>query len=166
MRYLFSIQFLTNYAKEFLQQNFDMDLSIPIIQNNRLRSTLGRYVMTRSGKPLQIELSGRLLQYGTKDAIIGVLKHECIHYAFHIQGKNMHDGDPIFETTLKRYNAPSTKTLKVGKYYLFQCKQCKKIGETNIKRLVSKPHEYRSICCHSGIEIIGERIYRGENNTF
>lgn len=154
-------EYLTSYAERFLISNFEVELSIPIERNNRLRSTLGRYVMSSSGMPLRIELSGTLLNYGTKEVILGVLKHECIHYAFHLQGKNMRDGDPIFEATLEKFHAPSTRTLKVGKFYVFECRKCKRQAETRLKRLVSKPHEYRSLCCRSKIEVIDERIYRG-----
>lgn len=153
--------FLTIYAKDFLQANFNLKLTVPIQTNNRLRSTLGRFVVTRSGKPLRIELSARLLNYGTDDVILGVLRHELLHYAFFVQGKNYQDGDPVFEEELKRYRAPSTRTLKVGKYYQYRCIQCNQTGETNVKRIVKKPDEYRSNCCHSPIEIIGEQIYRG-----
>lgn len=159
--YLLTNEYLTNYAVHFLQDNFNLELSIPIMRNNRLRTTLGRYVMTKRGEPLKIDLSGNLLNYGTEETILGVLKHECVHYAFHVQGKNFRDGNPEFEATLKRLNAPSTETLKVGKFYVFLCNECKKEGETKVKRLVHKPHEYRSLCCHGKIEVIGERIYRG-----
>lgn len=161
MSYLLSNEYLINYATKFLRENFNIKLSIPIVRNNRLRTTLGRYVMTNKGEPLKIDLSGSLLKYGTKESILGVLKHECIHYAFHIQGKNFRDGDPVFEATLQKFNAPSTKTLKVGKFYVFQCNKCNKESETKLKRLVHKPHEYRSVCCYGKIKVIGERIYRG-----
>lgn len=161
MRQLFTEKQLSDYATSFLKEHFNISLHIPIIRNNRLRSTLGRYVMDSHGAPIRIELSGNILTYGTKETIIGVLKHECIHYAYHVQGKNMQDGNPDFELALKHFNAPSTETLKVGKYYVYECEQCKKIGESRLKRLVARPSNYRTSCCRAQLRIIGEKIYRG-----
>src|SRR5690625_4692236 len=152
---------LTKYARSFLFTNFNIKLEIPIKRNNRLRSTLGRYVLSSTGKPLRIELSGNILTYGTKPTILGVLRHECIHYAFHILGKNMRDGSEEFELALQQFNAPSTETLKVGKYFVYECKNCKTTGETRLRRLVDFPNDYRTNCCRGKINIIGEKIYRG-----
>ena len=161
MRKLFTEKQLTDFATSFLKDHFDITLHIPIIRNNRLRSTLGRYVIDSNDIPIRIELSGNVLTYGNKETIIGVLKHECIHYAYHVQGKNMHDGDPEFELALKRFNAPSTETLKVGKYYVFECEQCKKVGESRLKRLAVHPSNYRTSCCKAKLRLTGEKIYRG-----
>lgn len=152
---------LLDKANHFLRNNFNMRLNIPIERNNRLRSTLGRYVISHNGDPLRIELSGNVLTYGSKETIIGILKHECIHYAFHVLGKEMHDGDLEFELALKRYNAPSTNTIKVGKFYTYKCKHCKAIGETSIKRLVNHSNDYRTSCCKAPLQMIGEVIYQG-----
>lgn len=161
MKKLFTEERLTVYAAAFLKEHFNIVLHIPIIRNNRLRSTLGRYVMDSHGEPIRIELSGNVLMYGKKETIIGVLKHECIHYAYHIQGKNMQDGDPEFELALKHLNAPSTETLKVGKYYLYECEQCLQIGESRLQRLANRPDDYRTSCCRAKLRITGKKIYRG-----
>src|SRR5690625_1287632 len=152
---------LIDYAQTFLQGNFKLKLNIPIQRNNRLRSTLGRYVLSSKGHPLRIEISGNLLRYGTKASIFGVLRHECIHYAFHQLGRDMRDGSKEFELALRQFSAPITETLKVGKYYVFECGQCKKEGETRIKRIVDSPQNYRTNCCRGNIIVVGERIYRG-----
>lgn len=163
---MFDEQALNDYAKTFLQKHFQITKQIPVVRNNRLRTTLGRYVYARSGKPLRIELSGNLLTFGTEEIIYSVLRHECIHYAFHLQGKKMHDGDPLFEQTLRQFDAPSTRTVKVGKYFLFSCQKCQQKGETNIKAIVSKPNKYRSSCCHGKLTVIGYKIYDGVQATF
>ena len=161
MNVLFTEEKLTKYAEQFLKANFNIDLSIPIKRNNRLRSSLGRYVMDAAGNPSRIELSGNVLTYAKESTIIGVLKHECIHYAYHIQGKDMRDGHPQFEKALEQFNAPSTETLKVGKFFIFECVRCKKRGETRLKRLAIKPNDYRTHCCQEKLRIVGETIYRG-----
>lgn len=154
-------QYLIKYARKFLKDHFNIELKIPIERNNRLRSTLGRYISDVKGNPVRIELSGNLLTYGTEKTILGVLKHECIHYAYHLQGKDMRDGNPAFERTLQQFHAPSTHTLKVGKYYTYQCTNCKQTGESRLQRLARYPNEYRTNCCRSPLTITGEKIYRG-----
>lgn len=158
---MITVDDLNEYAKQFLSNHFQIKETIPVIRNNRLRSTLGRYVYSRTGKPLRIELSGNLLTYGTKETIYSVLRHECIHFAFHIQGKNMRDGDPLFEKALYEFNAPSTKTLKVGKYNIFYCEKCRQQGVTHNQSVRKKPNHYRSKCCHAPIKMLGYRIYDG-----
>lgn len=161
MNVLFTEEELTKYAERFLKDNFNIDLLIPIKRNNRLRTSLGRYVMDNASNPIRIELSGKLLTYGKESTIIGVLKHECIHYAYHVQGKDMRDGHPQFEKALQQFNAPSTESLKVGKFYTFECVGCKKRGETQLKRLAFKPEDYRTHCCQEKLRIVRETIYRG-----
>lgn len=148
-------------AATFLQENYGVSLHIPIKRNNRLRSTLGRFVLSSNNQPLRIELAGNTLDYGTEDAIIGILKHECIHYVFHMKGESGSDGHPSFEAELKKHDAPSTKTSKIGKYYIFTCNACGKKSETRLKRLKRFPHKYRTGCCSSKLTVIGERIYDG-----
>jgi len=161
VRILFTEKQLTDYAASFLKTHFNINLTIPIKRNNRLRSTLGRYVMNSEGKPLRIELSGTVLVYGSEETIIGVLKHECIHYAYHITGKNMHDGNPHFELALQKFDAPSTETLKVGKYYTYECEICHQLGESRLQRLAKYPEQYRTSCCKGRLHVIGEKIYSG-----
>jgi len=67
---------LIKVAEDFLQTAYQLQLKIPIERNNRLRTTQGRYVIKHDQTPLKIELSGNTLDYGTEEAIIGVLKHE------------------------------------------------------------------------------------------
>lgn len=152
---------LQTYASKFLQDYFDLPFDIPVKRNNRLQRSLGRYLFNKDGEPVGIELAGNLLDYGTEKTVIAVLKHECIHYAFHLQGKEMSDGHPHFENTLKKYNAASTDTLKVGKYYIYQCVKCQQVNESRLKRLAKYTKDYRTSCCRAHLRIIGEKIYRG-----
>lgn len=148
-------------ARNFLKETYQMELTIPIIRNNRLRTSLGRFVVSHDQKPLRIELSGKVLTYGTRATIRGVLFHECIHYAFFVQGKNFTDGDPEFEAELLKHRAPRTETLKVGKHYIFSCSNCGQKGETIVKRVVKERKNYRSTCCRAKIVLEGVKIYDG-----
>lgn len=154
---------LTQIADQFLQKNYGVTLDIPIKRNNRLRTTLGRYVVSHDDKPLRIEIAGNTLRYGTESSIISILKHECIHFALHKKGLNYHDGDSTFETELRKHNVPSTYTKIIGKYYLFRCKKCQREGKSSVKRLASHPEHYRTSCCNAQLTIVRELIYDGEN---
>src|SRR5690625_6577065 len=77
------IEALKDIANDFLLTYYQVPLEIPIERNNRLRTTQGRYVMKHDGTPLRIDLSGSTLDYGKEEAIIGILKIECIHYELH-----------------------------------------------------------------------------------
>lgn len=155
---------LTVYAAEFLKKNYHLSLHIPITRNNRLRSTHGRFVI-RNNKAYKIELAGYLLDYGSYEAIIGVLKHECIHYALFLQKADFKDGEHAFENELKKYQAPGTNTMIVGKYYLFQCRQCKKVSKTTIKKVKTHSQQYRTKCCNANIVLLREAIYDGSEST-
>ena len=154
---------LTQFATQFLRTNFHIDLSIPIVRNNRLRSSYGRYVMTNKQHPVRIEIAGKTLDYGTVEAIKGIIKHECIHYALHMQGQSMRDGHPVFEETLRQYNAPSTNTMKIGLFYLFRCEICVRTYETNRKQISKTPKKYRTKCCNGKITIMETRKYDGKH---
>ena len=111
---------LTKIAQVFLKIHYGLGLDIPIKRNNRLRSTHGRFIINNyNHTPLRIEIAGKTLDYGTDEVIISILKHECIHYALFVQGRAYRDGHPEFEAELRKHNAPSTNTLKIGLYYLF-----------------------------------------------
>lgn len=154
-------QYLTDYAKRFLKDHYGVSLTVPVVRNNRLRTSLGRFIFSYDGTPLRIELSGNVLTYAADEIILGVLRHECIHYAFYVQGRGETDGDTAFEAELKKHRAPSTRTTKIGKFYRFACMKCGMESETAIKRLKTSPEKYRTTCCQAAIRIVGERIYNG-----
>ena len=150
-------------ARVFLTETYGIELSIPVERNNRLRTTQGRYVIKHDDTPLRIELSGQTLEYGTEGAIIGIVKHECIHYALHQLGKPYQDGSAYFEAELKKHDAPRTGTCFIGKLYTFTCDDCGQVGETWRKQLTLTPEKYRTTCCRDTLTWIGEKIYNGSN---
>lgn len=100
------------FANQFLMENFNMQLNIPIKMNGRLTSTMGRYLSKRNylGNviPESIELSKRYLLAALivddLEEIYDTLKHELVHYALSVQGKNFSDGDYDFEHKLYELN--------------------------------------------------------------
>lgn len=155
-------EMLTDYAAAFLQENFQLPLTIPIQRNNRLRAAYGRFVYTNHKKPLRIEIAGLLFDYARENVLYSVLRHECIHYALFTLNKPYHDGNAYFEAVLQQYDAAATNTLKVGKYIVYTCQSCQKQYETRVKQVAKTPEKYRTTCCRSLIMTRGERIYHGD----
>lgn len=155
-----TLEELTNYAKDFLEKNYDLPLNIPIQRNNRLRSSYGRFVYNQDANPLRIEIAGLMFDYASDDIIYNVLRHECIHYALFVLGKAYQDGADDFEAALIAHDAAASNTLKIGKFYSYHCMICQQVYETRVKQVAKTPHKYRSNCCHGKVKVMGEKIYR------
>lgn len=101
---------MTLFASNFLRDNFDMELNIPIIIDGRLTSSGGLFKYQRSflgNTPIEIKMSERfiacaLLDESTEgiETILDVLKHELVHYALCAKGIPHSDGTPEFEGKL------------------------------------------------------------------
>lgn len=159
------IEQVRQIATTFLQRTYGIKLTIPIERNNRLRTTQGRYVMNHNYTPVRIDISGHTLDYGTDEAITGIIKHECIHYALHMLHKPYKDGTDYFEAELKKYGAPATGTCFIGKVYTFTCNNCGKESETRRKQLKLTPKKYLTTCCGAKLTWTGEKIYDGSSKV-
>lgn len=118
-------QELCNASRDFLKEAYNLDLTIPIKVNRRLITSLGRFRHYKSDhkkRPLSIELSGKLLEFGTTEQIISTLKHELIHYALYMLDRPYKDGQATFESELKKHDSCSTGTQAVSiKTYVYTC---------------------------------------------
>ena len=115
-------------ANEFLEENFTLGLYVPLEINNRLTSTLGKVTIeinrhTRKVTPVRLSLSGKMIKYATREHVIDVLKHECIHYALVMLNKPYNDNDSYFIDTCNRLKVGLTKTTRLS--YLYVCSHCK-----------------------------------------
>ena len=101
------------YAQNFLSQNFDLKLEIPIVIDGRLTRTGGSYHHTAK-KGIMIKISERFMYGALLDetegvgAVLDILEHELVHYALHMQGRDYRDGSKEFEETLARLNIGSS----------------------------------------------------------
>ena len=151
---------LTRHAEDFLVDNYGLTLDIPIVINNRLRSTLGSFVHS-GNEPVCIEIGGQVIKYGADEAILDILRHELIHYALSTLGKPFDDGHPYFEAELRKHSVASTGTNLIGLYYAANCAACGEIVVSKYKSLLDKPDEYSSRCCNAEVLPVGIRIYNG-----
>lgn len=122
---------LVECANNFLKENYDMELTVPIKFNTRLKSVFGRYKYKKligEISPVVIEMSTNFLVHSPREQIIDVLKHELVHYALSVKGKPFADGHPVFENELKRLGVCSTHTYSyVGEVHKYECSNCKTV---------------------------------------
>lgn len=156
---------LTLIAGDFLLKEYGLALTIPIQRNNRLKRALGAFVYNKdrdTGEctPLYIELAGDLFVYADESVLIDTLKHECVHYAFFTLGRPHRDGQPEFESELKRLGIGATNAINVGVVYESDCSKC---GNKDVDwRKAKYPmHQYRSNCCNAPMTEQIKRIYNG-----
>ena len=169
-----AIQTLEDVANAFLRKEYGLTLEIPIVRNNRLKRSQGRYIetydeKTKSYVPGRIEISGEMFEYAAVSALIDTLKHELVHYALAVKGEPNDDGHPHFETELRRVCAPSTGTAAIGKYALYRCNKC---GELNIsgrksiiERLPKSTIRYSTRCCKASLTYIDTVILDGTKSV-
>lgn len=134
---------MKDFSKDFLTENFNIELNIPIQINGRLSSTLGRYLsrcFLGQTIPISIELSKKYLITnliaGDIEEIYDTLKHELVHYALSVQGKDYSDGSHDFEMKLYELNISSS-------------------GRTPTHKKLSK----RKMKCYKSY-----KVYQGDNN--
>lgn len=146
---------LKEFAKDFTQTHYGVDFHIPIKMNGRLTTTLGRFLRTPT-KSVQIELSKRLLENYDEEEILGILKHELIHFALFELGRPHLDGEVLFEMELEKHGAPRTNQIgHRGKVHVYQCGSCGK-EMYRVKRFQEK--KYVTLCCKAKIIYVGEKV--------
>ena len=139
---------LYEYANNFLQENYDLYLEIPILILNINKYKVGScgelnvgYVIS-NGKfvpyPRHITIYWKTSVYDFEsdlihfsiDNVLDVLKHELVHYAMLMLKLPWFDKDPSFEKELKRLGVKTSK-VKISK---------KKLKEENDKILMLTNH--------------------------
>ena len=141
-------------------------LDVPISENGRLTTTLGRVMYTRidddSIEILAIEFSKQFLLYGEEDSIMDVILHELAHAFVFIETGMQHGHDGTFRAMCRRigcrrpsaedgveYKVPESALNK----YTIRCSCCGKvIGYRQRACSVTKePHKYHSSCCKADL---------------
>lgn len=151
---------LEKIASEFLQENYNMELEIPININGRLSRALGRFDYYRHGrKAVKIHISKKLVDYHPVEDVIDTLKHELVHYAVfsNNKGQEHRDGHEVFESELKRLGIGRTGTLKgLHPKHVYSCTGCNK-PENEIKRnsRLNLKRNYTTRCCDAPLKYEG-----------
>lgn len=168
------IQQAEKRTRELAEELFGMSFSSPVLENSRLTRTLGRYKFRRMSKkhilPLKIEYSSRLLNNYNDETIESVIKHELTHWALSVKGLPFDDGDPEFESELRRVGAHSTGVITLsGTIHTAKCSKCDKIVSRNnsegcLWKYVKPNSRYTTRCCKARI-VLGDVIYQEDTNT-
>lgn len=92
--------------------------------NRRLRSTGGRYRL----QDHNIEINPKMYTEHDLATLIGVIKHELVHYHLHLSGQAYQHGSHEFKQLLKqvaglRY-APKSQQNEVARKYHYVCYHC------------------------------------------
>lgn len=167
---------LKEIANEFLNDNFNMDLNIPIIINKRLSTSAGRFKgsinpFNSSRISIKIDIASNILDDNLDD-IIKVLKHELIHYALFERNEPFKDSDYHFQETLRRFDLPSHYRPKAcyRQQHVYSCDCCKTNNKLDCKKY-SKFHTFINkfradrycLRCDKNLEYLGRFKCKFEN---
>lgn len=165
---------LKKVANEFLKENFNMKLKIPILINKRISRTAARFVYSdniyfRESK--RIEISDKILN-DEYDDVIGAFKHELVHYALFELNLPSRDSDKYFQDTLIKLNLPKIYKPKnyQRNYHLYICECSKSSLNNNLdyNECYRTENKFRKIwlCskCKMPFEYVGKFKCKLENN--
>lgn len=106
-------QKLETYVDESLQKNFNMLLKIPIQSSKLMKSKLGAFHIKYNRQKIvrsEIVISYNFMIHNSKQTILDILYHECVHYALYTSGQPYKDSNYAFINTLKRLGVSRTWT--------------------------------------------------------
>ncbi|MCM0599617.1 SprT family protein [Periweissella fabalis] len=92
--------------------------------NARLQTTGGRYRL----QDHNIDINPKMLTEHDMVTLVGVIKHELVHYHLHLSGQPYQHGSPTFKQLLKqvgglRFAPRNAVNAKVYKYH-YTCQKC------------------------------------------
>lgn len=134
---------LKYFAKPFRHQ---------AVFNARLKTTGGRYHLNDH----HIDINPKMLTDFGRETLIGVIKHELVHYHLHLAGQSGQHKTRAFKQLLKavgglRY-APKAQTSQ--KSLLYECENC---GTKYQRKRHINTAKYVCGRCHGKLKLISER---------
>lgn len=152
-------------ANRFLEEHYDMLLTIPIKINKEFITEQGAFEHTKFGVPIAIHIAQFVLDFADDDVVYDVLHHELVHFVLFCKGEPFFDGHPVFETELNRLGVSSTKSGYLGRYHVYQCHGCSKDIVT--PRYVTDTTGLVSVCCDATFSHTGrQHIYTGKRRIY
>jgi len=146
------------YAKDFLKKQYNLELTVPIEINGRLKIVLGRFKNTGAinRRPVKIEMSKQYLIHGKLEDIQSTIRHECIHYALYVTGKPYKDGERLFESELRKFDTNSTKTTSLRLERNVSLYKCSCTTHVKKRALRNGGKYHRCTRCKSSLTYIGK----------
>lgn len=143
------------WAKKFLNDNYSLDLDIPINfrMSNGSNTMASISLDNKTSKPISITVNRVALISEvilSDEYLYKMLGHELIHYALNRLGRDYFDGDDDFENELVKHNFPSNHLVGTGEAlnarYLKNTIEyvCKNTGELIEKRSINFVNNFKS----------------------
>lgn len=143
---------LKHLTQKIAQTDFGIDFPYEVTFNRRLKTTGGRYHLNDH----HIDINPLMLEEFDQTVLIGVIKHELVHYFIHMQGEKPDHRNPHFKQMLQQVGglkyAPKTSQKRSPKYQLiYQCQNCglkyRRQRHINTKKYVCSQ-------CHGRLKLI------------
>ena len=150
-----------------IAREYGFNLYCPVLENGRLKTTLGRVCYDEEGGLDKIEFSKTFLISATDENVISVVLHELAHAFVYLETGERHGHDKVFKAMCQRLGTSNDKTKtkvdykngiskkEIHKYSIF-CKSCRKlIGYRNRACNVTKnPEAFSANCCLGDIFVV------------
>ncbi|USS84900.1 SprT family protein [Fructilactobacillus myrtifloralis] len=112
-------QQLQHLVEELSQRFFHQPFRHQAYFNRRLQTTGGRYHL----RSHNIDINPKMAQ--DQEVLVGVIKHELVHYHLHQQGASGKHNTPAFKQLLQRVGGSRyAPRLSQNTRYLYQCTHC------------------------------------------
>lgn len=154
---------IETYAREFLRNQYNLEMTVPFLVNPRLITTLGKFVHRIDRRdssnriPLKLEISKRFLIDGNLEDIKSTIRHECTHYALYMMGKPHKDGHPVFEGELRKHNTGSTRTTRLDVVRNMNVYKCNCKTHTFARALKNDGRYHSCKRCNSRLTYLGKK---------
>lgn len=136
------------------------DFNIPIKISGRLTVTVCKFIIDSTGKSTELQLSRKLIDYGSEETLIATLIHQSAVYCYYMENaKDKSVLDDIYaDLCVDEYAKYGNKIIpdspKMWKYTV-KCPECGRMrGETKRTDIVMNAEHYMCSCGHVGLEVI------------
>ena len=131
-------QELQHLTEKIAAEFFALPFTHRIYFNRRLKTTGGRYLLADH----HIEINPRVLNYGGKTLLVGVIKHELCHYQLDLQKKDASHRSAAFCSLLSQVGGVRfvPRLVEPRHQYLYCCQSCgqqyRRQRKINLQQLV------------------------------
>lgn len=151
-------QELHQWVKEVSINDFGKIFKHQAYFNSRLRTTGGRYLLQSH----HIEINPLYLEHYGEEEVLGIIRHELVHYHLHLEKKGYRHQDADFKNLLKLVDAPRycralprKNEVKKQRIHLYNCLNC---GLHYSRKIRMNTQKYRCGKCSGRLHYYGEKI--------
>jgi SprT-like protein len=116
---------LQQLTKRIAKESFGKNFPYKVVFNRRLKTTGGRYHLNDH----HIDINPLMLEEFDEATLIGVIKHELVHYFVHMLNEKPDHRNPHFQQLLRqvgglRYAPATSKRRQTAPKLIYQCQKC------------------------------------------